>query len=277
MNSDSLRQVFSSYSAFGDWLLTQSVSQILSGIFWAAVFWGVFWGLFRLKMIREIITQFNNARGPIWDLRGTITELKSLEPVIRQFGDQMTLMDAKVDAARMQVTELQVESVSGRTETQAQTANGPATFGADQSDDANWEQLRQYWRRNTQRLEFIIRSIPDGRTRLAFDRMPRTNYPAIVTRLEDGKHISQPAAAASRDLIEMFNKHRPRNQRVSNPVVGAMSVLDQQLNENLANIERISREEDRSSRIATPTTQPPNGFGAPQQPPHQSLSQDNLA
>ena len=280
MESNTLGRALTSIEGFQEWFFSQDVNQFVAGFFWFLVIVSVFWSLWRLKMIREIITQFNNARGPIWDLRGTIAELKELEPVIRQLGDQMSLLDAKVDAARLQVTELQVESVSGRTEMQrSEPTNASTPFQSDQNqtDDENWEQLRLYWRRNVQRLENVIQSIPDGRTRLAFDRMPRTNYRAIVARLEDGKYISNVAANASRDLIDTFNKYRPRNQRVSNAVLGATFVFDEQLDKALYHIERFPDEVVMPPKDTKLSTQPSSAPQPTMQQPALSFPHDNLS
>jgi septal ring factor EnvC (AmiA/AmiB activator) len=92
------------------------IKEFVSTAFWFLVVFAAIQGLRRLNTIREIITEFNKARGPIWDLRGTINEFKELEPVIRQLAEQMSLLDEKVDAARKQVQELQVDSFSSRTE-----------------------------------------------------------------------------------------------------------------------------------------------------------------
>ena len=217
----------------------------VSGFFLAVLFlWAVIGCLRRLKLIREIIGEFNRARGPIWDLRETINDLKRLEPVIRQLGEQMALLDAKVDAARKQVAELQVESISGRTQ-EAEGAvlqtqpNGSALAGSIEEADKNWEALREYWRRNTRRIEYIIEQIADGRKRLAYDRIPRTRYRRIVHKLQGAKLISAAAANASIELLDLFNSYRPKNQRVPNSVVGTLKLLDKQLDTELVDFEAV--------------------------------------
>ena len=103
------------------WQELKSVAELI--LYYMAVV-AVLGCLFKLKTIRSIIQEFNQARGPIWDLRQTIKDLQALEPVIRQLGGQIDLLDAKVDAARKQVAELQVESISGRTDTVDEELNG---------------------------------------------------------------------------------------------------------------------------------------------------------
>lgn len=207
----------------------------------------------RLKLIREIISEFNNARGPIWDLRETINDLTQLEPAIRQLSGQMGLLDAKVDAARKQVAELQVESVSGRTEEadgvgQPNGQLGQAAASTDEEADRNWEKLREFWRRNTRRIEYVIEQIPDGRTRIAYDRLPRTSYRRIVNKLQGAKLISPAAANASQELIDLFNSYRPKNRRVPNSIVGTLELLDRQLDRELADYTKvIAAEADESA------------------------------
>src|SRR5262249_14111309 len=147
---------------------------------------------------------FNKSRGPIWDLRETINDLKLLEPVIRQLGEQIALLDEKVDAARKQVAEMQVESISGRTDGGlSEAGQGVGAVGAESAEttDQNWKLLSQYWRRNTRRIEYVIDQIADGRKRLAYDRIPRTRYRRIVHKLQGAKLIPPGAAKASIELL----------------------------------------------------------------------------
>jgi hypothetical protein len=63
---------------------------------------------FGLALSRRLFLISSKARGLIWDLRKTIADLKELEPVIKTLGEQMALLDAKIDAARRHVAELQI-------------------------------------------------------------------------------------------------------------------------------------------------------------------------
>lgn len=225
-------------------LTTDDVKEFTTTVFWFLVVFAAIQALRRLNDIRDIITEFNKSRGPIWDLRGTINEFKELEPVIKQLAEQMSLLDAKVDAARRQVQELQVESFSGRTEEQERSAdlagltdNG---FAAPQPD--HWERLRELWRRNADRIERVIEQIPDGRSRLPFDKMRRSDYTAIIDRLEAVGRLTTSAANGSRELVATFNRYRPRNKLVPISVVGALEVLDQQLEREISDI--ISKQAD---------------------------------
>jgi hypothetical protein len=55
----------------------------------------------------------------------------------------------------------------------------------------------------------------------------------MVERLRDDGLISAPVAEASLKLIERFNAFKPRHSAVPDGVVGAMEVLDLQLEQDL--------------------------------------------
>lgn len=258
-------EVFWSYVAqaglFVAGLTFEDLRALVSQLFWFLVVVAALGMLFKLNTIRDIIREFNKSRGPIWDLRETVNELKELEPVIRLLGEQMSMLDAKVDAARKQVTELQLESVSSRTTDTTQRFDQYATASASATsvnDDRNWETLRDYWRRNTERIEHTIEQIEDGRTRLAFDRMPRTNYKAIIDRLESTGRLNKAAANASRDLITEFNRYRPRSQKVPDAAIGPLQVLDQQLDREIVAHANIANAQGQPEAVRTRSLpQPP--------------------
>lgn len=250
-------------SSAGTWLGKLTWAEVKATaeltLYFLAVF-AVIGCLRKLNVIREIIKGFNESRGPIWDLRQTINDLKGLEPIIHKLGDQMALLDEKVDAARKQVAELQVESASERTEeadelVTAPTGTGQQVQSPTELANENWETLRDYWRRNTKRIEYVIDQIPDGRTRLAYDRMPRTGYRSIVNKLQGAKLITPAAANASRELIELFNRYRPKNRKVPDELIGPLEVLDKQLNQELVDYAKVLAAEANDS--AEPTPPPP--------------------
>jgi hypothetical protein len=270
------------------YLTRANLGEVKDVLFYAATFWflsALSFALARLKIIGEIIREFNKARGPIWDmrqtisdiggtvtnLRGTVTDLNALEPVIKKLGEQMALLDARVESARKQVAELQIETVSNRTGTSGDDSSHRTIDGVDgpseATDDQNWEILREYWRRNTRRLEYVIEQIEDGRSRLAFDRLPRTNYVRIIDKLEGGGLINAAAANASRDLVSLFNSYRPRTRNVANSVIGTLKLLDRQLDQELVDYAKIDAGESSDlppeprPPIATKPPVRPNGRG----------------
>jgi hypothetical protein len=233
--------------------------------------------LLRLRTIQRVITEFNKGRGPLWDMRSTVEELKELEPKLRAsiaqvstLTTQMTDLKDQVQALSVQLKELQVETVSQRTgesestpsvppDPTAQAEAGPAVRHDEQTEERNWELLREYWRRNTRRLEFVIDQIADGRVKGAFDRLPRTNFTRIVHKLQGQGRISAAVAKASKDLIDEFNRYRPRNRSIPDEVVQGLFVLDQMLDKELVPIATVdSVEEAEDAAPVFRSTQVPN-------------------
>ncbi len=231
METGSIQAWLSSIRNF-PWQGTWDVAQL--ALYYLGVF-AVFGCLLRLGTIRAIIRDFREARGPLWDLRSTVTDLKELEPVVRNLGDQLALIGEKVDASRKQVADLQVESLSARTDADElgeETVVGvqaPTPAIADDGEDRNWQVLREHWKKNRLRLDYVIDHIRNGRTKVAFDRIPWRKLRQIVDKLERQHIISTAAANASRSLHDLFYKYRPRNQKVPDEVVGALEILDKQL------------------------------------------------
>jgi hypothetical protein len=192
----------------------------------------------RLPLIREIITGFNDARGPIWDMRNTVEDFKStiaelskIEPVIKTVRDQIALLDEKIDAAQKQVEELQRHSASERTEARSSPEfPAPSSLGvvAPSDDEANWQRLREIWRAHVARLEALIEGM-DGRKARSYRKMTRYDYKPIIDKLLEDGLLSPASAKSSKDLMETFSSYRPRNRKVPDKVVGDMIVLDRQL------------------------------------------------
>ena len=188
--------------------------------------------LLRLGAIGRILRDFRETRGPLWELINTVRNLRDLEPTIRSLSTQVALVDEKVESARMQVAELQVESISTRSDTEVtddvdgtgrgdgvgQAATPDGGLAPQRTENRNWLILRDYWQRNRKRIEYVIDQIPDRRSKLAYDRLPRTNYNRILSKLEGQDRITPAAANASRDLNALFNRYRPRNRTIPDEV-----------------------------------------------------------
>jgi hypothetical protein len=234
--------------------------------------------LIRLGTIRTIIHDFRKARGPLWDLRTTVDDLRTLAPILRAMTDQVALLDEKVEAARKQVAELQVEAESARTDAyddkvDAQPRGLVEVRPSDETEDQNWLALREAWKRNTLRLEYVIDQISDGRRKVAFDRMPRTNYERIINRLQGQKLISAGAANASRSLNELFYQYRPRNRAVPDEVVGSLSILDKQLDRDLVPFATVLAADDED--VPRPAATPPPLRPIPSSPLAAMMGQTN--
>lgn len=200
--------------------------------------------LTQTKTIASLIQDFIKARGPIYTLGNTIAateksvdalskevdRLSKLEPTIRE-------MSEKIEETFAQIANLQRLTVSERTDTSAvQEAVPPITNGhavpeqpAQDSDAENWERLRELWNNNGERLDAVIDRILDKRKRGKFQRMPRTNYAAIINALADDKYISESARNASVQLHTIFMSYKPRNRLIPNEAVGSVEVLDRML------------------------------------------------
>lgn len=266
------------------WLKQQNLSEIVHQVFWWLVLFAAFGVLRKLKTVRDIVADIRHARSPIWDLRDTVDQLdklepiikdfKTLEPLIRKLGEDVPLLFEKVDASNKKLNEIQLDSVGARTE--AEPSPGPAngTFSA-VADEDRWPELQEYWRRNTRRLEFVIENIPDGRTRLAFDRMSRNNYKSIIDRLEAGGYIQKASANGSRALIELFNSYRPRNRKTTAAVIEPLAVLDRQLDDGIVAHDRIWDAESGEPRPPKPTNQGA-GFYPPRPSNKATVSTDNI-
>lgn len=213
--------------------------------------------LLRLKTIAQVLRDFLQARGPLWALQQTVAQLKELEPSILNLQAQVALMDDRLEAAAKQVTELQAETISSRSDAEdgeADIGDVPVVASAPRTEeqDHNWNALREYWQRNRKRIEYVIDRIGDGRTRLAYDRLPRTSYTRIIHKLQGQKLITAAAANASKELIETFNRYRPRNKSIPDEVIGALAILDAQLEKELIPFAQVVAAED-ADEIAPPT------------------------
>lgn len=232
------------------WLKQQNISELVHQLFWWLVLFAAFGVLFKIRTIRDIAVDIRHARSPIWDLRDTVDQLHKLEPVIKDFrtleplirklGEDVPFLFDKVDASNKKLTELQLDSVGNRTEEAIDEEGVSHGNGLTGIEEDRWPELQEYWRRNTRRLEHVIENIPDGRTRLAFDRMSRKNYKAIIRRLEGGGYVDKASAKASLDLIDLFNRYRPRNRMVTDSVVEPLTLVDKQLDDGIVGHDKIT-------------------------------------
>lgn len=273
----------------GEWLgwvlgLTrQDVSEGLHQFFWWLVLLTSIGMLFKIGKIRDIVLGIKDARSPIWNLRDTVDKIEKLEPVLKQFneleplikslGENLPLLSEKVDSSNRKLTELQLDSVGSRTDdlTEIDTQSRDGVYA---ENEDHWPALQLYWRRNTRRLEYVIENIPDGRKRLAIDRMSRTNYRAIINRLEEGKFLKKADANASRDLIDLFNQYRPRSRVVNASVVGPLENLDRQLDAGIVRHDSIA-DSDVNEISATAPPNQSGGFYPSGQSSNSAVSTDN--
>ena len=196
--------------------------------------------LTQIKTISRLISDFIVARGPIYSLGSTIAEveksvgllsrevdrLSKLEPTIREMAE-------KIEETFAQIANLQRLTVSERTNP-PENPNEPAPAAAEiGEEDRNWERLRELWNNNGERLDDVIERISDKRRRGRFQRMPKTNYPAIINALGDAGCISEPARNASLQLHSTFMSYKPRNRKIPDEAVASLEVLDRMLSHEL--------------------------------------------
>lgn len=280
MDFESVRQSLGAIRGW-PWSEVKAVAEL--GLYYLTVL-AVLGCLMRLGAIGRILRDFREARGPLWELKTTVNDLKELEPALRSLGKQVALVDEKVESARKQVAELQVESISTRSDTDSaedaddvdQPGEPEAVAAIEDGENRNWLKLRDYWQRNRKRVEYVIDQIPDGRTKLAYDRLPRTNYRRILNKLEDQKLITEAAANASRDLNVLFNRFRPRNRTIPDEVVDSLQVLDEQLERELVHYSKVLAAENGDEPQPLQAPSPAIATGAVNRPANNRQSADQV-
>lgn len=224
---------------------------------------GLLAAMTQVKTIARLISDFIVARGPIYSLGTTITEveksvetlsrevdrLSKLEPTIRE-------MSEKIEETFAQIANLQrfaVSERSGTTEEEpaVQSAGRTQSAPPQPQEDKNWERLRELWNANGERLDEVIGNISDKRRRARFQKMPKTNYPAIINALADEKHINEAARNASLELHRIFMSFKPRNRKIPDDAVESVVVLDLMLAKEIQ-LSKPSDEEPPTSAPAAP-------------------------
>jgi hypothetical protein len=225
----------------------------------------------QIKTVAQLVRDFMDARGPIYDLASIITRVeKSVETLTPQV-DRLLRLEPTIKATAERLEEvvqrlgdLQRLAVSERDQIQLTaiepTDSGVAVPAAIEDRDAqNWEKLREYWNANGRRLDDVIERIPEKRRRTKFQRMPRTNYPAIINGLADEKLISEVARQASLNLHRVFMSYRPRNRKVPDDVVGELAVYDAQLEQELSQQQELSQSVNEPDPLTSKHVEDPVG------------------
>jgi hypothetical protein len=237
------------------WLAFHS-GEIIRVVSFGLLSWALFVAAMRMETIFHIVRGFNEARSPISQLHTSVDGIKTtlrevastvdgVKQSAREFDKNMGVLkefNDRFKALSDQVIGLQEEAVSQRTD-----AIGPLPAGAPDAanvinDDQNWEELRAIWKRNNQRLETIIRDRLVGAKQRKYDNYRRTNYPVIIDRLFQDNVLSATAHEKSKELHRVFMSYKPRNRPVTDEVVGAARVLDEQLSK-LIDTERVVQED----------------------------------
>jgi hypothetical protein len=212
------------------WEYGSKAFQALSFFLLAAA---LFIAIVRVKLVAQVIADFITARGPIYSLQSTIIEVSETVDKLSDIRPTIELLSEKIDAAQKQLTELQRYTSSERGGGNDETNPDPPRNGVQPAAPSNnWEELRKLWYANTARLEAVIDKIEDGRKKLKYDRMPRTNYHRIITALADDRLISNAAKEASIKLNTNFMSYK-RSQLIPDNVIGSLRVFDALLDQEL--------------------------------------------
>jgi hypothetical protein len=162
--------------------------------------------LTKVNTISKLISDFIAARGPIYGLATTVTNVESavsglsgttrrlleLEPTIKKTSE-------KLEEILQQIADLQRLNISERT--QDESTEQSATVSANQFDvDENYDRLRELWNANCQRIDAVRQAILHKSRRARFAKMPRTNYPAIINQLAAERLISEATRDHSIDI-----------------------------------------------------------------------------
>jgi ABC-type multidrug transport system fused ATPase/permease subunit len=206
----------------------------------------------RMPMLARIIRDFITARGSIYTLQNIITDAGKMVQSVSSLEPTIQILAEKVDAAQVQLGELQRYTSSqrlttGGAEGAGTDANGTGGDGAVDDDAKNWEKLRAFYYANTSRLEGIIDKIPDMRTKNKYRKMRKSNYTPIIRALAKDEFITPAAEKASIDLNRTFKRYQPRNRKVTDKVIGDMAVLDALLEQLIGKSPPDEEEDDASS------------------------------
>jgi hypothetical protein len=200
----------------------------------------------QIKTVAQLIRDFIAARGPIYALASTITRVERAVEALTPHVDRLLLLEPTIKGTAERLEEvlqrlgdLQRLAVSERDQPQPTVADAPESVAAlpataEDRDAENWEKLREFWNANGRRLDNVIERIPEKRRRAKFQRMPKTNYPAIINGLADEQLISEVAREASLNLHRVFMSYRPRNRKIPDSVVGQLAVYDAQLEQEIS-------------------------------------------
>jgi hypothetical protein len=193
----------------------------------------------RLPLIKETMREFNLGRGRIWDLKNTVDDLQRLEPVMRSMTERFERLSEIVEIIRKQNIDAQLESsverpgngLGAAAEVQAPEPV-PDQPGAADRERANRAELTRFYFRNARRLQAKVDNITDGRIRGVYDRIGWKRPRLMIEKMREGGLISAEDAKASTDQIEHFYAFR-KKRSVPDEVIGAMEVLDRQLEQGL--------------------------------------------
>jgi hypothetical protein len=195
--------------------------------------------LTKVNTISKLISDFIAARGPIYGLATTVTNVESavsglagttrrlldLEPTIKKTSE-------KLEEILQQIADLQRLNISERTQDESVEQSAAASV-IETDVDENYDRLRELWNANCQRIDAVRQAILHKARRARFAKMPRTNYPAIINQLALERLISDATKDHSIELHKTFMSYKSRNRSVPDEAIGRLVVLDRMLENEL--------------------------------------------
>lgn len=191
------------------------------------------WAIFRIPRIVKALDKFIEARADIRDLRSAIFELSKLN-----IKDDMVSLTELLQAQIKQINELQ-RMAADEPQAAPQQAQAAATVTQDSStSDNNFELIRDHWSRTRDKIESIVESITDGRTRRKYNTLARYDYTEIIKKLKDDGMITTKAAAAANMMnkayLSLRGRKRPITQANVDLFAGSASDFENELGQRAA-------------------------------------------
>jgi predicted nucleic acid-binding Zn-ribbon protein len=165
----------------------------------------VTWALLRLEKIYISLKRVNDLRDPIAELRKALGALPAAE-----LKERLAELKQSSEIVHNQLVELQRFAADERA---IMVRNGHAQDGAPSLD--KWEQMRTAWTEVRDRLEQIIRNIPDGRLRRKYEGISRYSYSDINNALRNDGFINDTVSEAIEGMNETFLSSRRRSRPVT--------------------------------------------------------------
>ena len=215
------------FDKYGPGILSAAKFIVQSGGF-AAFGVALLIAMMKIDKVIKLMSDFTQSKGQIFELANTLSSIRDLSQTLSVQSEKMSSLQpvtqsiaAKIEVALKEIAELQL------------TAASDANSTPENQEDQNLEVLRSYWRANCRRIDAIRQNIADPDLREKYAGMPRTNYEPIISGLADADIIPDSAKKASLQLNSTFMSYKNRTRAVTDQTIGAMSVLDGQLEVDL--------------------------------------------
>lgn len=224
------------------WLLRNLGEIVRAGSF-ALLAYALFKAAMNLETIYNIVNAFNTARSPIAQLSDAVekvrgmaaalgSNMKTFDEASRTLNEHAPViaeLNSKLADLSEQVFQLKIDAASASAEDEPDgDPDAPTPLRKRVREDApNWEELRELWRRNIERLESLIRDSLSGPRKKKYENYSRKNYAKIIDKLFEDQVLSGTARDYSKKLHDTFMSHR--RTPVTDEVLSSVRILDEQL------------------------------------------------